>query len=259
MKKLVLLVFALVAVATFAGVLEPFKQFTREDYNEFKRGDQNWLGAQLITLNVHGGSGVWLSNYVASFDGGKVPDLNGNVYDMAGNQKYGYIYKSDLPDLTTTNYADKIHWADGRYYDSIIYTATTDPSVTAETRGWFLDYFEDDAEIYLVMTTLPEDGSETVNSYQYVQGGPEDPTTLMSRVDGTTDGAGNIRVNFGIDNGTYGDGIGIGREFVAVYDDGSIDYANLPRAAGGPLPGLLFVGLLSMGTVFSASRMKKRS
>ena len=81
----------------------------------------------------------------------------------------------------------------------------------------------------------------------------------MSRLDGTLDLADNVRVNFGIDNGTYGDGQGIAREFVAVYDDGTIDYAHLQRAAGGPLPGFLFVGLLSMGTVFSASRMKKRS
>ena len=255
MKKLVLLVFAVVAVATFAGVLEPFRQFTEADYIESNRPDQNWLAAQLISLKVNGGSGVWLSNYVPTgFVGGtKVPDLNGDQYTMAGTQKYGYIYKNDLPtlEMTRADYASKIHWADGRYYDSITYTATADSSKTAETRGWFLDYFEDDAEIYLVMTTLPEDGEETVDSYQYVSGGKEDPTTLINRLDGTKDGAGNIRVNFGIDS--------IGREFVAVYDDGSIDYANLPHAAGGPLPGLLFVGLLSMGTVFGASRMKKRS
>ena len=99
------------------------------------------------------------------------------------------------------------------------------------------------------MTTIPSDGGETVDSFQYVRDldGQETPitTTLVSRVDGTTDQAGNIRINFGIND--------IGREFVAVFDK-----PDFNGVSGQPLPGLLVAGVLAMGTVLVGKRLRKR-
>ncbi|MBQ7176102.1 MAG: hypothetical protein IJS08_01705 [Victivallales bacterium] len=245
------------AAATFAGVVEPFKQFTQADYTDYVKPGQGWWASNMFTLSVSGGSDVWLSNYVRSWYE-PIADLHGNVYDMGGDQKYGYIFKNDLTSATLANgsYADKIHWANGDT-NKITYFYDDNPAITNTATGYFLDYFENDAEIYLVMTTIPADGVDTVDTYQYVQDA-NNVTLMQSRQHNTVDLADNVRVNFGIDNGTYGDGVGIGREFVAVYDDTA--YLNhVGGASGGPLPSLLLVGLLSMGTVFGASRMKKRS
>ena len=257
MKKLVLLVFAVVATAAFAGVVEPFKQFTQADYHDSVKPGQGWWASNMFTLSVGGGSDVWLSNYVRSWYE-PIADLHGNVFDMGADQKYGYIFAKDLTSAALTNgsYADKIHWSNGNTTE-ITYTYDANPAITNTATGYFLDYFENDAEIYLVMSTIPEDGIDTVDTYQFVQDASNE-TLMYSRQHNISDLAGNVRVNFGIDNGTYGDGEGIGREFVAVYDDTAFErYPVTP--AGGPLPSLLFVGLLSMGTVFGASRMKKRS
>ncbi|MBO4512907.1 MAG: hypothetical protein J5746_09080 [Victivallales bacterium] len=257
MKKFVLLIFAVAAVAAFAGVEEPFKQFSQADYTDYAKPGQGWWGSDMFTLSVKGGSDVWLSNYVRSWFE-PIPDLHGNVYDMGGDQKYGYIFKSDLTSDTLPNgsYSDKIHWSNGDT-NKITYFDDANPELTNTATGYFLDYFKDDAEIYLVMTTIPEDGVDTVDTYQFVQDANNE-TLMQSRQHNTNDLANNVRVNFGIDNGIYGDGIGIAREFVAVYDDTAYLH-HAGGAAGGPLPSLLFVGLLSMGTVFGASRMKKRS
>ena len=249
MKRLVLMAFMLGVALSFAGVVEPFKQFTQADYHDYvKPGLENDAYAKMITLSVKADTNVWLSNYVNNWY--NVPDLHGDQYDMLGEKKYGYIFKSDLPDASIQNrtYADKIHWADGdttviTYYDD------ANPDRKVSTTGYFLDHFDDAAEIYLVMTTLEQDGNETVDSFQYVQAmDPE--TTLVSRQHNLEDLADNVRVNYGVP---------VGREFVAVYDGLDSYPGKGGGAAGGPLPGLLFVGLLSTGTVFGASRMKKRS
>ena len=175
-----------------------------------------------------------------------------------GAQKYGYIYKSDFPTgdngepiLTLPNgsYNDLIHWANGDT-TTITYYYDPNPDITNYTTGYLLDTFDEDAEIYLVMTTLPTDGGETVDTYQYVQDA-NNITTMVSRQHNTLDLANNVRINFGIDSASEGL---IGREFVAVYSGtgGTI-------ISGQPLPGLLFAGLLSLGTVFGAAKLRKRS
>ena len=255
MKKLVLLVFAVVATAAFAGVVEPFKQFTQADFHDSVKPGQGWWASNMFTLSVSGGSDVWLSNYVSSwYDPKPLTDLHGNVFNMGADQKYGYIFAKDLTSATLANgsYVDKIHWSNGNTTE-ITYTNDSGPETNSAT-GYFLDYFEDDAEIYLVMTTLESDSGEAVDTYQFVKDANND-TSMVSRQHNTVDLAGNVRINFGIDS--VSEGL-IGREFVAVYDDTAYLHRTV-TPAGGPLPGLLFVGLLSMGTVFGASRMKKRS
>ena len=239
MKKIVSMMFLMVAASAFAGVLEPFKQFTQADFTDAAKPGQPWASAQVFTLSVKANTSVWLSNYVRSFYE-PIPDLHGNVYNMAP-EKYGYIYKEDLPklDLANGSYDSLIHWADGKT-TTITYTASSNPNITNDAKGYLLDEFKKDAEIYLVMTTLPSDGGETVDTYQYVQDA-DHATTLQSRQHNTVDLAGNVRINFGIDS------VGA-REFVAVY-----------APSGQPLPGLLFAGMLSLGTVFAAAKIRKRS
>ncbi len=181
---------------------------------------------------------------------------------------YGYIYAKDMTSLIEEkpNYDSLIHPSNGAT-TTITYTSLTAdaegkyPTVKAE--GYFLDYFEEDAVIYLVMTTLPGDGGEKVDTYQFVQdNNAYTDTTLKSRQHNTSDIAGNIRVNFGIDLPPVGDGnlTDISREFVAVYSgDSELIRSQIGGGTtGGPLPGVFFAGLLSLGTVFGASKAKRQ-
>ena len=244
MKKIVSMMLLMVAASVLAGVVEPFKQFTQADFTDAAKPGQPWASAKVFTLSVKANTSVWLSNYVRSFYE-PIPDLHGNVYNM---EKYGYIYKDDLPSLDIPNgsYDSLIHWANGET-TTITYTASTNPSITNDATGYLLDEFKKDADIYLVMTTLASDGGETVDTYQYVQDA-DHATTLQSRQHNTVDLAGNVRINFGIDNAGA-------REFVAVYSNTD----DTPSPSGQPLPGLLFAGMLSLGTVFAAARMRKRT
>ena len=236
MKKIVSMMLLVVAVSVLAGVVEPFKQFTQADFTDSAKPGQPWASAKVFTLSVKANTSVWLSNYVRSFYE-PIPDLHGNVYNMAP-EKYGYIFKDDLPsfDMPNGSYDSLIHWANGET-TTITYTDSTN-TLTNTATGYLLDEFKKDAEIYLVMTTLPSDGGETVDTYQYVQDAGH-ATTLQSRQHNTLDLAGNVRINFGIDS------VGA-REFVAVY-----------APSGQPLPGLLFAGMLSLVTVFGASKIRK--
>ncbi len=253
MKKLVSMMLILTVASVFAGVEEPFKQFTQADFTDYNRSEQNWPSAAPFTLSVKANTSVWLSNYVSSFYWPKpLPDLHGNVFDMT---KYGYIYKNDLAtlDLEKGSYDSLIHWGSGET-TTITYTYSPDPSITNSTTGYLLDEFKEDAEIYLVMTTLASDGGETVDTYQYVQDADHN-TTMLSRQHEYLDLADNVRINFGIDSVADGP---IAREFVAVYTGaGSSTGGTSP--SGQPLPGLLFAGMLSLVTVFGASKMRKCS
>ena len=254
MKKLVSMMLILTVASVFAGVEEPFRQFTQADFTDYNRSEQNWPSAAPFTLSVKANTSVWLSNYVSSFYWPKpIPDLDGNVYNMAAG-KYGYIYKNDLPSLDVPNgsYDSLIHWANGET-TTITYVYDPNPAITNDATGYLLDTFKEDAEIYLVMTTLTSDSGETVDTYQYVQDADHD-TSLLSRQHNTLDLANNVRVNFGIDS--IAEGRPIAREFVAVYT-GANGGSGGTSPSGQPLPGLLFAGMLSLVTVFGASKIRK--
>lgn len=242
MKKIISMILILMTISVFAGVVEPFKQFTQTDFTDTMRSEQPWNSARLFTLSVKANTTVWLSNYVKSFYE-PIPDLHGNVFNM-GEKKYGYIYKNDLTslDIEKGNYDSLIHWANGET-NKITYTYSPNPSITNTATGYILDEFKEDADIYLVMTALDIDGGETVDTYQYVQDINHD-TTLLSRQHNTFDLADNVRINFGINDG---------REFVAVYNKTDGGYSP----SGQPLPGLMFAGILSLGTVFGVSKIRR--
>ena len=244
MKKLVFTVLMLVGIASFAGVVSPFQQFgTETDYqfNTTKNGHKLCK----IDLHVHGnghgiteGVNVWLTSAVLE---NMTSDL-GKVYDMS---HFGYILNNDK---------DEIVWVE----KPIITTPVTyfDENNQYETTGYFLGHFDNgNHHLYLAMTALAADGGNEVDSYHEIDDGQfnQDLVNRYLDMDGT-DLAGNHVVSFNISTET---GSVVVRPFTAVYDFGPApEYED--HTTGGPLPGVFFAGLLSMGTVFGASKMKKQ-
>ena len=261
----------LACLASMAGVQKPFKQFTQSDYvfeqrpgdldasqNTTQAGD--WYTSQLISLKVQAGTDVYLTHKVQSWY--EHTNLDGLEFDMLGGpQRYGYIFKNDFKGdytLEKGEYDSLIHWGDGSVTD-VTYVYDVNNAVTSTRTGYFLDSFKSDAEIYLVMTTLAADTDpqETVDSYQYVQSEGHGVTTLVSRTADYKDLAKNIVVNFGIDTGAYGDGVGIGREFVAVYNKNDSIVID-GGTTGGPLPGPFTAAAVAACLAFVNSARRRR-
>lgn len=253
MKKILFAMF--IAVSVFAGVEAPLVQYTQADYcndPHVMRADQNWFGAQLIVMDVHAGTDVWLTNYVSNFYN-PVPDLHGNQFDMLGEQKYGYIFADSITNFSTPqgDYAESIIWGDGSKTRTVTYFSDDNPDLKVDAKGYYLDHFDNDGQVYLVMTTLPGDGGETVDSYQYVKDTGYD-TSLVSRQHNTVDVAGNVRINFGIDSLSTGY---IGREFVAVYEPSKDEGGH---SSGAPLPGVMMSCLVGIGGIIMVRKKTKR-
>ncbi len=242
----------LFAAVAFAGVKSPYTQFVRDDFTVERRADQNWLAANMVSMTVHAGTSVWLTNYISNWYG-EVLDLD-EKFDMSPG-KYGYILASDFngnTSLERSEYAENdvtIHYANGKSED-VTYFYDANPATTKTTKGFFLDNFDEDTEIYLVMTSLPEDGGNQMDTYQYVQQDGHDATALVSREYGTNDQAKNVRINLGY-QGTQGNG----HEFVALYGAKVLEPVE-PK--GQPLPGVLMAGILSFGSIVAGKRLRKR-
>lgn len=258
-SKLIALCAAVFAASAFAGISEKnFFQYDASDFVNEQRAQQPWLGAQMISLSVKGGSSVWLANYINSwYDPKPVYDLNGTTYQMGAGQ-YGYLRKSELQGIdATSDYRSLIHWSDGRTKE-ITYFNDPNPAITNSTTAYYLDYFGEDDEIYFVMTSLPEYGGEVVDSFQYVNDKTKETemynpdTMLTSRLDNTKDLAGNVRINFGLGIDTNS-----GREFVAFGSAGDYD-GNTRPPSGQPLPGAMVAGCLSLGTLLLGKRVRRR-
>lgn len=254
-------ILAATAFSVFAGIVGDFHQYDPSAFVGEQRPEQPWLGAQMISMHVTGGNSVWLANYISSWYYPKpVADLNGNTFQMGANQ-YGYLLKSELQGVNPgTNYSNLIHWASGKtkeitYVDDIPGSNT---GVTNKATAYYLDYFGKDDDIYFVMTALPADGGEVVDSFQYVNDKTKETemynpdTTLVSRLNNTTDLAGNVRVNFGLGMDNYS-----GREFVAVWSEGDYE-GNKPAPSGQPLPGVMTSAALMLGTFLAGKRLHRR-
>ena len=207
---------------------------------------QEWIPAQMITLSVQAGSTVYLTNYVSSWYG--ISDLGDSNYaagyDMSAN-KYGYVFAKTNADGTVVPVGE-VHYASGAQANVTYENPTGPQSVT--TIGYLLDKFDEDAEIFFVMT--PNGYDKEINSFEPVNDPDNDPpviSIIASRQVNTVDMAGSVRVNFGTEDG-------IGHEFVVGYE------ATRPTPlTGQPLPGMMLCGMLCLGTVSVAFKMCKRS
>jgi hypothetical protein len=249
MKKILLLLVLFSCMLSIAGVKNiegysgdtHFYQFTHfestntGDYHDSGRADQNWLGAQMISLNVPAKMDVWLSNYVNSWYA-PIPALDGNIYQM-GEGQYGAWQLDGDKTWVGNSQTTTITFTDGAGHDN-------------STDAYFLGHFEGGENIAVWMTTLADDGGEQVDMHQYVYD-TWHGTTLVSRLDGTHDLADNVRINFGIESNSVGY---IGREWVAVgvYDEDDT------RPTGQPLPALPVSCALMLGTMAVAKKIKAR-
>lgn len=243
MKKL-LVFFLVVCCAAYAGIKSvegynstaSYVQFTYNDLNTGNyvnayKPDQNWLGAQEILLNIDSEVDLYFSNYVSSWYWPKPLDpLNGIVYDM-GLEQYGVFN------------ADKTWYGTGDIRTVTFYDDAT--GITNQTEAYYVGHFKGGETVALFMTTLPADGAETIDSIQYVNDANHS-TVLWSRLDGTHDLAGNVRINFGLED--Y-----VAHEFVAF---GVSDQSAPP--SGQPLPGTLATVLISGLCIGGLKKIKKK-
>ena len=253
--KLAVFVLLLGVISFGAGVNAEFKQFLVGDTSLYDKAGapltaawQFWEPAKMITLNVKGGTTVFLTNYVSNWYG-DMPNLGDDDYaagyDMSAGQ-YGYVYAQKDADGKVTPVGD-IHYANGETIE-VTYKNPTGPE-TRTTTGYLLDNFTEDAEIFFVMTPrgYEDETNNEVNSFGPVND-PDGPvpyeSILASRQINTTDQTAAVRVNFGTTDG-------VGHEFL-------IGYVAEPPSAGQPLPGALFSGLLIFGMA-SVSRLRKKT
>lgn len=242
-----------------------FVQFTLDDFNTYDSTGgpiQDWVPAQMITLNIAAGSTVYLTNYVSQFkvslyDPGAIPNLGDSNYaagyDMSAGA-YGYMVAKRGEDGKVTT-DGTIHWGTGEKKDITYYDPNSTYSEeqiaqglgTQTTTGYKLGTFDEDTEIFFVMT--PNGYDKKINSYLPVNDPDNNPpvtSILASRQINTVDLAGNIRVNFGTVDG-------VAHEFVI----GSEATPSTP--SGQPLPGVLTSCLVALGATGIAARRRKHS
>ena len=252
-KKLAMAVMVTASVVLAGIQNENFRQLTYGDINVGtgeNDGSQFWWPADGFSLKVPAYTQVWISNVINNWsffnewNQTPEPDLYGDIYQMT-TDKFGYY---------TISYSEEDKQFHEEFHSGTTQTTTltyTEPDGKNinKTTGYLLGKFDKDTEIFLAMT--PVGSNELVDSYQYVRDPDKTPpieTTLQSRIWDQQDEAGNIRMNWGY----YGITPSGSREFTIAYEE-------LPHpTTGQPLPGVLFSGLLLMGTVGTASRLRRR-
>ena len=245
MRKLIVLCLVALVTVSMAGIksLEGYSnnatyvQFTHNDltntgnYRDGQNPGQNWLGAQTIMLTIDSEMDLWFSNYISSWYYPKpMTNLDGNIYDMSA-ELYG-VFNSEQQWLGNGQTATVTYFDDGT-------------GITNSTDAYYVGHFNGGETVYLMMTTLPEDGAETIDSRQYVFDSAHD-TTLWSRLDNTYDLAGNVRINFGLED--Y-----VAHEFVAF---GVSEPGDPP--SGQPLPSTLATCLIAGSVIPFLKRRKQR-
>ena len=248
MKKKLFTLLLLVSAVVFAA---EYTQFTESDFNVV-RTTQNWFSAERISLNVEAGSTVYIMNYISNYN--KIYNLDDENYivynesldryekpgfDMSPG-KYGYLTVSTD---ANGNYTKTFHEGNGAY-EYFSYSDSQGHTVT--TKGYLLDTFNENTEIFFVMTPVSNgDPVATVNSYDLV-GAPDQPY-LTSRQNNTKDILDQIRVNFGTSES-------VGHEFVVGYVS-----SDTPAPSGQPLPGVLTSCLVGLAATGLAARRRKQS
>ena len=257
MKKNVLFVLMLVAVAyadaQYKYELQGFKQFVMGTDMGYIKPQQGQIVFD-IRLKVHGGDGVnvWLSSPIFNDD----PVSLGTVYNMTSDN-YGYGRGQGNGNNQWFE-PHLIEEAEAKTTDITYRNVETDEII--KTDGYFLGHFTGgETHLAFIMTSLPDEGGYRVDSVHDL----DENEGLLDRYFGneltgnsTQDAAGNYVVSFEFNGVNEGDSPFV-RSFVAVYSVGPEPIID-DHTTGGPLPGVFFAGLLSMGTVFGASKMKKQ-
>lgn len=221
-----------------------FYQFINTDFNNVSPSEQNWLAAQSISIHVGSAMDVWLSNYVNSWYG-DIPALNGTEFRMGAGQYGAYDLNSrktwiGTGDTATVTFAD----ANGKTY------TTWDGQQMGTTEAYYLGHFNGGEDLVLWLTSIE---SDEATSTQLVNNGEFDPNTLVSRVNGTVDQAGNVRLNFGYNSGNGGYA---SHEIIAFGSYG--DFGGSTQPTGQPLPGVLTSALIAGGVAGVACRKRRK-
>jgi len=211
------------------GAETPFYQFVQGDFRETSGSGQSWLAAKTIGIHVGGEMDVWLTNYISSWYA-DIPALNGNEFSMGAGQ-YGAIDANTGKTWTGTGETTTVTYEKDGHANS--------------TEGYFLGHFKGGEDLVLWLTSVDADAA---TSGQLVND-ELSPSSLVSRVNGTQDQAGNIRLNFGYntENGL------LGHELVAF---GVITHDDA-YPTGQPLPGAVASCLIGAAVVAMARRGRR--
>lgn len=248
MKKLVLMICALAAATSFAGIRSvegyddttAYMQFTYDpessssNYTSSSNPGQPWDPAQRITLSIDAECDLWVSNFMDNWYS-DIKDLDGNKYEM-GNGQYGAF------DINTGD-----SWAGTGETATVTFSQNEDGTgLINDVTAYYVGHIQGGTELALWMTSL--EGAK-VDSIQYVNDA-DHPSVLNSRTYGTggniIDAANNVRLNYGLISG-------VGGEFIAF------GVANSSPQSGQPLPGVALASILALGSIAAAKKMKKRS
>ncbi len=252
MKKYLLALLLLTSVFAVAVDTEFVQYATQSEFNVVKRGtawpDEFWDSAAMISLNVQGGSIVYLTNYTSNFD--KLYDIGDPTYiDPATHMYLGF-------DMTQGNYGyreairdnegkliglGEFHSGTGEKIDFSFKSTGTNDTRIVTTPGYYLGEFDNDTEIFFYMTPLDNTYHiGTVDTYNLLAG-----TNLASRQINTVDQLGRVRVNLAPGND-------VSHEFAIA----SIAKEDVPPS-GQPLPGVLSTIVVACCSIACAKKMKK--
>ena len=259
MKKYLLALLLLTSVFTVAVGMDAVQySYANGDFGSYSTS-QIGLASKMITVKVKGGTTAYITNYVDDWYGGAIEDLGDPDYalgyDMSAG-KYGYVF-AEIDGNGNATPTGGIHWADGTK-TTITYQNPQGWYGQVETQdvtGYKLDSFENDAEIFLVMTPRGYDGTY-VTSYEllseYSEGNPNGMQSIFkSRQVNTWDQANSGRVNFAFGPIDEPNNQGVSHEFVIGY------MATPPEPPSGqPLPGVLTSCLIALGATGIAARRK---
>ena len=259
MKKYLLALLLLTSVFAVAAETNSVQIATENDYNIYYKANgsnQFWLASKMISLKVNGGSSVYVLNYTSNFD--DIYNLDDDTYSVYNpatgkNEKPGFdmsVGKFGYLTAATDENGNVIVDENGKIAvsdfqagkgDVEYFSFTGSDGRTVTTKGWLLNTFDNDTEIFFAMTPISNgDPQELVNSYDPVGG------YLTSRLNRTEDQNGALRINFGTSDD-------VGHEFVVGY------VANESSPSGQPLPGVLTSCLVGLAATSIAARRRKQS
>ncbi len=259
MKKYLLALLLLTSVFAVATEENYVQYATQSDFHIVSRPEQPWFSQEMISLKVKAGTDVYITNYVSNYydvydigDSDFVDGAGKKIgYDMSvGN--FGYM-TANLDDFGNISSVSKFIEGKGTVKD-FSYTASNGKTVT--TPGYLLDTFNEDTEIFFVMTPFATKEGEIigpVDTYNLVNdAGLGVKSPLWSRQINTVDQNGTVRVNLSVADSLSP--TGLSHEFAIA----SLAKEDVPPS-GQPLPGVLTSCLVGLCATGIAARRRKHS